>query len=126
MKLFSGKIYPVVVALFGFLPLIADAQARPSEINNIITTVSNTAKSLIGLLFVLATVVFLYGVVIFIAKADDEAARKKARGVMTWGIVGMAVMASGWGLASILVNYFGVSGGGPNVSPTNILPRGLR
>lgn len=126
MNLLLSKIYPVILFVFGFFPLLAEAQVRPSEINNIITTVTNTAKSLIGLLFVFASVVFLWGVVLFIAKADDEAARKKARGVMTWGIVGMAVMASGWGLANILVKYFGVSGGGPNVSPTNILPRGIR
>ena len=126
MNLLLNRIYPVVLLLLGFFPLLADAQARPSEINNIITTVTNTAKNLIGLLFVFASIALLWGIVMFIAKAEDEGARKKAKGMMMWGIVGMAVMASAWGLANLLINYFGVGGGGPNVSPTNILPRGIR
>lgn len=126
MNLLLGKIYPIALFLLGVFPLLAEAQTpQPSQINNIITTVTRTAQNLIGLLFVFASVVFLWGMVLYIARADDETARKKAKGVMTWGIVGMAVMASGWGIASLLVKYFGVGGsGGLDVTPTRILPRG--
>lgn len=125
------KIYPILLvlmfAVYGLLPLSAMAKAGDvSEINLIINNLGSTATRIIQLLFVIASVVFLWGVIAFIAKADDENARKKGKVMMTWGIVGMAVMASAWGLTALLVNYFGTGGsGGLNVTPKNLLPGGL-
>jgi len=90
------------------LPLVAAAQSIPVILQNI----SNTLQTIIGLLFVIATVIFLWGVIQFIAKSGDEAARNKAKAIMTWGIIGLAVMAAVWGIVQILINYFQVGGVG--------------
>ncbi|MDP3710655.1 MAG: hypothetical protein Q8R29_02955 [bacterium] len=113
------KIYKASV--FGsalLLPFAAFAQvAAPGQVNTILTNVLNTATTVIQILFVFATLVFLWGVITYIAKADDEAARKKAKGLMAWGIIGLAVMAAAWGITRLLINYFGVGGG--------VIPTGL-
>ncbi len=64
--------------------------------------------SVIPLMFSIATVVFLYGVVKFIKeeKAEDK---EKGRMFMIWGIVAFAVMFSVWGLVGMLENTFGVA-----------------
>lgn len=70
-------------------------------------------EQVIGILFVLATLVFFWGVIRFIMKSDNETERAKAKSIMTYGIVGLAVMASVWGITTILVQYFLGPGEGP-------------
>jgi len=84
--------------------------AGAQTVDSIIDNVSGTLQTIIGLLFVIATLIFLWGVVQFIAKSGDEAGREKAKGIMTWGIIGLAVMAAAWGVVNVLVGYFGVGG----------------
>ena len=112
-KLF--KIYP---AVFFLLPTIAVAQ---TTIPTAIGKVNFVFELVIGLLFVLATVVFLWGVGRFIASAADPAGREKAKGIMLWGIIGLAVMAAAWGAANLLISYFG-----PLEKPTFIPPPAFR
>ena len=100
------KFYPTLILGYSVLPLMAGAQT----VDSIIANVSGTLQTIIGLLFVIATLIFLWGVVQFIAKSGDEAGREKAKGIMTWGIIGLAVMAAAWGVAQLLINYFGVGG----------------
>ena len=100
------------------LPYIAFAQ-NPQAIEKIINVILNTFNNIIiPLLFVLATVIFLWGVIQYIAKGADEAAQKKAKGLMLWGIIGLAVMLAVWGIVNILIQYFGIGGQGiPVVLP---------
>lgn len=98
-----SKILKLSIIASALFPLVAAAQ-----VNVIITTVSTTANLIIGVLFIFATLVFLWGLVKFIAKADDPAERAKARGLMMWGIVGLAVMAAAWGITQLLITYFGI------------------
>ena len=100
-----ARFYPTFILGYSLLPLVAGAQ-----IDTALGKVSGTLKSIVGLLFVLATIVFLWGVIQFIAKSGDEAGRAKAKGIMTWGIVGLAVTAAAWGVASLLAGYFTVPG----------------
>ena len=60
------------------------------------------ARSVVPVLFALAFVVFLWGVVQFIMNSADEAERAKGKQFMLWGIIGLFVMFSVWGLVSIL------------------------
>jgi hypothetical protein len=67
--------------------------------------------SIIPLIFALATVMFVWGVVnFFIINANEEAKRAQGKQFMIWGIVALAVMLSVWGLAQILGNTFGIDG----------------
>lgn len=64
--------------------------------------------SVIPLIFALAVVAFVWGVVqYFILNADDVEKRSKGKEFMIWGIVALTVMLSVWGLVTILGNTFG-------------------
>lgn len=69
----------------------------------------------IAILFLIATSVFFWGVIKFIFHSDNETERNKAKSIMTYGIVGLAVMASAWGIATIIVEY--LVGGGSGIGP---------
>jgi len=91
-------------------PLISYAQVA-GAIDNIITTVGNTFNSfIIPALFVLATLIFIWGVIKYIVKSDDEKARGQAKQLMLWGIVGLVVITVVWSIVAIIINYFGIGG----------------
>ena len=56
------------------------------------------------LIIAAAIVVFLYGIFKFISSEGDD--KQGGRELMFWGIVGIFVMTSFWGLAAILQNTF--------------------
>lgn len=61
----------------------------------------------IALMFAIAIVVFLYGVVEFILNADSEDKRKTGKQHMVWGIIGLFIMLSVFGIMNLLVNLWG-------------------
>lgn len=109
------KFYPAFIltqmAATPFIVLAAD----PSKVNSLILQTEGTLKFVIGLLFVIATIIFLWGVIQFVASAGDEKKRTEGKSKIVWGIIGLAVMAGAWGVVNIIVDYFGVEGQTPNV-----------
>lgn len=63
---------------------------------------------IIILLFVVALVVFFWGLVEFIYKAGSEDGRETGKRNMIWGIVGMVVMVSVYGIIRLVLNTFGI------------------
>jgi zinc transporter ZupT len=76
-------------------------------------------NSIIPLIFAVATVMFVWGVVqYFVINADEEKKRAQGKQFMIWGIVALAVMLSVWGLVGILGETFGVGVSAlPHVTP---------
>jgi uncharacterized membrane protein YfcA len=68
---------------------------------------------IIILLFVVALVYFLVGVVEFIANQDNEEAKTKGKSHMIWGIVGIAIMMGVFGIMRIIMNTLNISGINP-------------
>jgi hypothetical protein len=64
--------------------------------------------SVIPLIFAVATLMFIWGVVQYVINTEDEAKKSKGRQFMIWGIIALAVMVSVWGLVSILSGTFGI------------------
>jgi hypothetical protein len=64
----------------------------------------------------LAVLYFMWGVLTFIRSGDNESAREKGRSMIIYGIIGLAVMFSVWGLVNILINTFHVGGVIPRFS----------
>ena len=71
-------------------------------------------KSVIPLLFAAATVVFLYGVVMFIKEQNAEQ-KEKGRQFMIWGVIAFTVMFGVWGLVGVLENTFGIANVVPQI-----------
>ncbi len=62
--------------------------------------------TLVPLLFSMAIVVFLYGVQKYILAGASEDKVKEGRDMMIYGIIGLAVMFSVWGLVRLVLNTF--------------------
>lgn len=65
---------------------------------------------LIEFAFIIALVVFLFGVMEFIRGAASEEKRSKGKQHMLWGLVGFIVMFGVFGIINLLVNTFGIRG----------------
>lgn len=64
----------------------------------------------IEFLFIVATVIFLWGVLQFIAGAGDKEKRKNGKDHMLWGFVGFLIMFGVYGIITILTNTLNISG----------------
>ena len=73
---------------------------------NLFSIVMGILSQVVILLIALAVVFFLYGILKYIASVDDEESRKKSKNVMIYGIIGLFVMISFWGIVNILINTF--------------------
>ena len=71
---------------------------------------------LIFLAFGLSFVYFLYSIVKFLSMDADNKSRVETRNAIMWGIVGMVIMFSVYGIIQFILTTFGVSGAdiGPN------------
>lgn len=58
----------------------------------------------VGLLFIAAGLVFIWGVFGLISHADDPTARKDGQNHILWGIIGMFIMVSAYGIIRLIGN----------------------
>ncbi len=65
---------------------------------------------IIGLMVAIAVLVFLYGVMEFIAGAGNEEKRTQGKQHIIYGIIGLFIMVSVFGIMHVLCNFF-YSGG---------------
>jgi fumarate reductase subunit D len=69
----------------------------------------------VSLLIAAAVVVFLWGVVKYITSGDNEEERKKAKDLIIYGIIGLFVMVSVWGLVGLLTGTFDLNDDIPEI-----------
>lgn len=69
---------------------------------------------IIGLLFAIAFLVFFYGIFEFISSETADAKREQGKKKIFYGLIGMFIMFSAYGLVGLVLNTFGL--------PTNIYP----
>lgn len=62
---------------------------------------------IIFLLFALALVIFLYGIVQYLMNPDSEEIRKTSKSHMMWGVVGLFIMVAVFGIMRIILNTVG-------------------
>ncbi|HEV7702496.1 MAG TPA: hypothetical protein VGO63_03605, partial [Candidatus Paceibacterota bacterium] len=72
---------------------------------NLLNTIHGILNSIIPLLVTLGVVYFVWGVVQYVI-ADAEEAKKTGKNRIIYGIIGLAVIVSLWGLVNILVTTF--------------------
>ncbi len=94
----------------GFKGTLQTGSSNIADVLKFGTCLINTA--IVPLLFAIAILVFVYGIVKFIG-SEESAEKEDGKQFMMWGIIALAVMFSVWGIVKILGNTFGV---------TNIIP----
>jgi len=75
------------------------------------------SRSVIPLLFALAVVAFIWGVIQFYLNPDNEEKRKKGKSFIVGGLIALFVMVAMWGIVGIFTNTFGVT--------NNTMPNGM-
>lgn len=78
------------------------------KINNLIV------NPLIMLMFAAALVVLLWGLAQFLLNEGDSIGRETAKKKIIWGIIGIFIMVSVFGILNLLLNTFGID------KPTNL------
>ncbi len=109
------KFIPLVSLLA--LPAIVFAQEL-QEFQNLTSGIGSIVTALMPIAFTSVFVVFFWGVALYVVKAGDEEAQKKAKSIMIYGVIGIAIVASIWGIVGWLQSAFGVSGGASGNIPT--------
>lgn len=105
----------VITFSLAFAPFLAFAQISQGvqDVSSAFRFASSFLTSATILLFAAAFFFFLWGVFQFVRAAGDEEARKKGRDHIIYGVIGLAVMASVYGLVNFLT-------GTAQLTPTTI------
>lgn len=75
-------------------------------IENVLRTLTTSLNGFISVLILVATAVFLWGIVKYITAGGDEEKVKEARSMIIWGIIFLAVIVAVWGFVDIFNNFF--------------------
>ena len=88
-------------------------QIIPTAEASIVTLMQSINKVIINpliiLLFALAVVYFLYGLARYLLSPENEEIRKSSKSHMLWGIIGMFIMVSVFGIMTLILTTLGES-----------------
>ncbi|SRR3989339_1420092 len=92
-----------------FFPAAAEAAAviPPSVLTFVGKISTEILNPIIAMMFAFAMAYFVYGVVSYIWNPDNEEAREKGRSSMFWGVIGMFIMVSVFGIMKFLISSIG-------------------
>ncbi|MEI6396785.1 MAG: pilin [Candidatus Taylorbacteria bacterium] len=90
--------------------------------DNLVFTLTRLGNVLIGLLIAAAVIFIIWHAVMFIFKASDPEGRSAHRTGVLWGIVGLAIILSIWGLVGILTNTFSTTNNPNQVGTPPVIP----
>lgn len=116
----KSALYCWIPAGAVLLPLVVAAQGATDKITPVAQNLLTALNVVVTIVFVLAVVVFGWGIVQLIIAAGDPAKIKQARQFIWWGIIGIAVLASIWGIIQFLQGYLGVGGGTQPIKPPGV------
>ncbi|MBI3634177.1 MAG: hypothetical protein HY228_00985 [Candidatus Yonathbacteria bacterium] len=92
------------VIAFGLVsaPMLLLAAGPISDVGSAFTAIQSWMRTLTTIIFAAAVLYFLYGVFNFIKNPGDATKREEGRTQIIWGIIGLTVMASIYGLIGFL------------------------
>lgn len=117
LDLFSFRINKKAIMTLGAISQVAFPLMVLADLNDTIAQFQGYALRAINFLLVLATLVFLWGILKYITAGGDATKIAEARSYIIWGIIGLAVMASVWAIINYLKDTLGIQGGN-NTIPT--------
>lgn len=95
----------IIASVIAASPLVAFAQPL-TDINSVAQKATNIGNLVIGLLISFAILYIIYYVVRYLILSSDAEGRKEAGKGILFGIIGLFVILSIWGLVAILRNSF--------------------
>lgn len=90
------------------LVVVRNAYALSNETRDILEKINHAIiDPLIFLMLALGMLVFMWGIVEFISGADNEEKVTQGKQHMVWGIIGIFIMLSAWGILRVICNTIG-------------------
>jgi hypothetical protein len=112
------KVTALVIALFPMLALAQAGTLVVKDVNSLSAKLLGIGNIVIYLLISLAVIFIVWNVVMFLIKGGDPAAKHTALANIGYGVLGLAIIVSIWGLVNILTGTFITSptiNAGPNL-----------
>jgi len=106
------KIYRILLWVVGLMPMMAFAI---STFDQLIIQVKVWITAVFPVLIALAALIFVWQVVMYITSAGDEEKRKAAQKGMLYGLVGLFVLVSFWGIVQLIAGSFSLPTTVPSV-----------
>jgi len=100
----------VVTLLYLCVPVFTMAQ-NTTWLDNVASEILTVVTVAVPVLTGLALAFFLWGLVVFLARTSNDQARTEGKRHMIWGIIGLAVLVSTWGIVQVVVALFGLEEG---------------
>jgi len=94
-------------ALYLLLPMIAYAEIPASALTLMGKIYNMILNPIIGLLFGLAFMYFIWGVVKYALHGEEEKSRSEGRNAILWGIIGMFIMFGVFGILNLIIGTIG-------------------
>ncbi len=108
------KLVTLSGLVLGFSPVVAFAQVslggnpcKSAELGGLICKVNEIFGLIVPVLVALGIIYFVWGIITYVI-ADDEETKSAGRSKIIYGIIGLAVIVSMWGLVRILTRTAGV------------------
>lgn len=90
-----------------FSPLVSLAQS--SDLNGVADGVNKVLYYIVPVIIGLSLLSFLWGILNYILHGSEEGQREESKQFMIWGVVGMFVMVSVWGIVFMFAHTLGVN-----------------
>lgn len=105
------------------LELFSTNIAYAASVDTLVSKVDRLIiNPLIYLLFALAILFFLYGMLEFILNQQNEEKKTTGKSHMLWGIIGITIMLGVWTILGVILNTIGVNYIHPEAGKVDTLP----
>ena len=105
-----------IIYIAAALAIPVSAIAQVGKLNQFIENkLGASVDALITVLIALATLVFIWGIISYIAAGGDETKMKTAKSYIIFSIIGLALILGIWGVAQFLVEGLGF-----NTAPSRV------
>lgn len=110
----------LIALALSLAPLSAFAQ-QITDANGLTSKISNLGNTFVTLLISFAVIYIIWNVVRYLIAGGEEDRKKGGMGIL-WGVVGLFVILSIWGLVAILTNTFSTSNNVPQDKFPKVIP----
>ena len=84
-------------------------------VEGVVCKIGDILNLVVPVLLVLGVIYFVWGVIAYVIASDEEA-KTTGRNRMLFGIIGLFVIVSVWGLVRLLGNTFGLNSGSETIT----------
>ena len=95
-----------IIGLLIFTPFLAMAQERLTDINSVARKATSLGTLFVQLAIAFAVLYIIYGVVRYLIATNDPGKRAEGGQIILFGVIGLFVILSIWGLVAILRSSF--------------------